>query len=95
MDFIRPKLDGYTSNSIRKVEFGRLEAIPVLFHTGYLTIDSLKKVSVIKNGKTKKEPHYSFRRPNEEVKTSYDEYCFQTIFQRNPDDFSNLGQQLS
>jgi hypothetical protein len=34
MDFIRPKLDGYTSKSIRKVELGCLEAIAVLFHSG-------------------------------------------------------------
>jgi hypothetical protein len=88
MDFIQPSLDGYTAEKIRKVELGRLKAAPVLFHSGYLTID---RVSAAGDGVNKdKEKLYYFRLPNTEVEKSYKPYCLETVFLQNTE-FESFG----
>jgi hypothetical protein len=41
LDFMQPPLNSYPSEDIRQPELGKLEAVPVIFHSGYLTIDRL------------------------------------------------------
>ncbi|MDR3128501.1 MAG: AAA family ATPase [Bifidobacteriaceae bacterium] len=95
IDLIQPKLDGYTLERIKKAELGGLEAVPILFHTGYLAIDNLKWDTVKKEQEDEREGRYSFRFPNWEVETSYIEYCLQTVFQLSRVDFRKLRMQLS
>jgi hypothetical protein len=80
MDFIKPRLEAYRSDQLRKVDLGNLEPVPVLFHSGYLTIDRRQSVPEIVNGKKRRKPLYFFRLPNEEVEESYEEDCFETVF---------------
>jgi hypothetical protein len=82
LDFLQPKLDGYLSETIRKVALGQFKPVPVLFHSGYLTIDKVSKVE----GHGKKSPKidsYSFKLPNAEVSVSYDLDLFSAVFGEN------------
>jgi hypothetical protein len=82
MDFLEPKLESYLSTDLRKSELTQLQAGPVLFHSGYLTIDKIANIPVV-NQKTKgkeKIQSYSFRLPNHEVSSSYNKDFFSAIF---------------
>jgi hypothetical protein len=93
MDFINPRLADYVSDEIKKVDLGSLDAVPVLFHSGYLTIDRRQLVSEVVDGKKTKEQRYSFRAPNDEVKNSYKKYCFETVFGKKRG-LRNLGSDF-
>jgi hypothetical protein len=93
-EFLQPRLDGYLSEEIGKVQFGKLEAVPVLFHSGYLTIDRRQRLSRVVKGIQRKVGVYSFRLPNNEVGNSYDELCLQTIFGQSSLTLINLGQKF-
>ncbi|MDR1308478.1 MAG: hypothetical protein LBL95_01030 [Deltaproteobacteria bacterium] len=93
-EFIRPKLDGYLFSQIGKVELGWLEAGPILFHSGYLTIDGVKMVRRVENGKTTKNVFYSFRLPNAEVEHCYDDYGLKSVFGFVSEDFGNLASKV-
>jgi hypothetical protein len=99
MEFIQPSLDSYTSKQIRKIELGGLDVAPVLFHSGYLTIDGQVFKDVIIDGKPAKVKALSFRIPNREVGGNYQSSFFMQAF--DPDnkyftDFTaNLPKALS
>ncbi|MDR2140543.1 MAG: hypothetical protein LBR11_01895, partial [Deltaproteobacteria bacterium] len=59
-----------------------LEAGPILFHSGYLTLDKITRVVVDDDDDQEPsyEEAYSFRLPNLEVKNSYYRDCFSLIF---------------
>jgi hypothetical protein len=80
LDFIQTKLKNYSAAEIRKVDFGQLEAVPVLFHSGYLTIDRVRKEPKIINGREMKIDSYSFKRPNDEVEMFFDSDCLKMVF---------------
>jgi hypothetical protein len=69
---------------VRKTELTQLEAVPVLFHSGYLTVD--KVISALsddpesKNSKGLKS--YTFKLPNFEISSSYYLDCFRTVFDK-------------
>jgi hypothetical protein len=80
------------SGQIRKASLGRLEAVPVLFHSGYLTIDDVKVVPVHTfMGDVINDTQYSFKLPNAEVELFYNKYCFETVFGHNPKQIKDLG----
>jgi hypothetical protein len=82
-DFIRPNLESYvSSNELQKTELTQLRAVPVLFHSGYLTIDMMTSVPKKdpKSGIIKFKNAFSFRLPNFEVSSSYYSDCFNAIF---------------
>jgi hypothetical protein len=73
-DFLGPQAATYLSSNVRKVDLRHLEPLPVLFHSGYLTID--KKVftqSKIQtpDGEPVKQTSYTFKFPNIEVAAGY------------------------
>jgi hypothetical protein len=82
MDFLEPKLESYLSADLRKSELTQLQAVPVLFHSGYLTIDKITNIPVVSQKTKEKETieSYSFRLPNHEVSSSYNKDCFSAIF---------------
>jgi hypothetical protein len=57
--------------------------VPVLFHSGYLTIDRRQWLTEVVNGILDKYEFYSFRLPNKEVRGNYNELCLQTIFDKD------------
>jgi hypothetical protein len=100
LDFLQPKLDSYTSTEIRKVELGRLEAVPVLFHSGYLTIDKIVITEVdspflaLEDGGPQKttEMSYAFRVPNKEVGGIFNQDCLKSVFGTPLPNFKALGE---
>jgi hypothetical protein len=94
LDFIQPSLNSYPSRYIRKVELGRLEAVPVLFHSGYLTIDRLFLDDIIIEGEPAKEEKFTFKIPNREVALDYKAFCFQQIFDKTHEDFISFSENL-
>ncbi|MDR1111986.1 MAG: AAA family ATPase [Deltaproteobacteria bacterium] len=92
MDFIVPQLEDHESEQIRKASLGRLEPVPVLFHSGYLTIERAKTVPVDTfMGDVVEEIQYSFKPPNAEVQLCYNKYCFETVFGLNSKQLKQLG----
>jgi hypothetical protein len=47
LDFLEPRLESYLATEIRKSDLSQLEAGPVLFHSGYLTLDKIKLTQVV------------------------------------------------
>jgi hypothetical protein len=93
LDYLQPKLDGYLSTDIRKVDLMRLTPTAILFHSGYLTIDEINWVSD-KNDKRKKEEYYSFKLPNYEVSRSYNNYCIDSIFEVTAKEFEDFSEKI-
>jgi hypothetical protein len=86
-DFLKPKLESYLSQEVRKPDLTGLQAVPVLFHSGYLTVDRTVSTTKINEITNKKEEtiSYFFRLPNNEVSSSYYNDCFNVIFNRKID----------
>jgi hypothetical protein len=82
LDFLEPELDSYLSQDLRKTELNRLGVVPVLFHSGYLTLEkAVSEPRVDKlTGETKIEYRYYFTLPNREVSDSYRRDCFSAFF---------------
>jgi hypothetical protein len=93
-DFIQLKLDDYLSKAIRKVDLRRPGTVPILFHSGYLTIDRYWTVPETVGGKIFNAGHFSFKFPNIEVESSYNSFLFQTIFDCDMDEYSNFRQEF-
>jgi hypothetical protein len=82
LDFLEPQLKSYLFQDIRKSALNNLKAGPVLFHSGYLTLDERAKDSPKASAAEKKADYirYYFRLPNFEVSSSYHADCFSEIF---------------
>jgi hypothetical protein len=82
MDFLVPKLESYLSVEVRKSELTQLDAVPVLFHSGYLTLDKISTLQEtdLVTKETKIVDSYSFRLPTFEVSSYYHRDCFAAIF---------------
>ncbi|MDR1486669.1 MAG: AAA family ATPase [Deltaproteobacteria bacterium] len=94
LDFVTAKLESYPGEKLRKTELTHLEVVPVLFHSGYLTLDMINAASkqVLKTDKIK---YYSFKLPNYEVQSSYYRDCFTLFFgQHSTDDLQAKGKEL-
>jgi DNA-binding transcriptional ArsR family regulator len=96
MDFLKLRLESYLSDEIRKPELDHLEAGPVLFHSGYLTLDksAFRPVMDLNSEKTKLVESYSFKLPNFEVSSSYYKDCFSVILGLKLDDLLARREEL-
>jgi hypothetical protein len=47
LDFIQLTLDSHPAKQIRKTDFSDISLVPILFHSGYLTIDEKIKITKI------------------------------------------------
>jgi hypothetical protein len=82
MDFLQLKLDSYLSEAVKKTDLHDLQIGPVLFHSGYMTLDK-ETTSLQTNpitGEVSDKTYYSFKLPNSEVADSYSSECFKAIF---------------
>jgi hypothetical protein len=98
LDFMEPKLELYTSEIVRKSELTMLKPVPVLFHSGYLTLDKKIHLPILnpKTNETKFQLRYSFRFPNYEVESSYHDDCFSVIFKiESLDILKTMGPELN
>jgi hypothetical protein len=99
-DFLDPvkDKDSYLSGDLRKSDLKDLQAVPVLFHSGYLTIDKIGEILELNKATNELEAidTYSFRFPNFEVSTSYNKDCFSAIFgSRKPHEIKQLTNQFN
>ncbi|MDR1040170.1 MAG: ATP-binding protein [Deltaproteobacteria bacterium] len=95
LEFIQPCLDGYPAEQIGKVDIRkRLAAVPVLFHSGYLTIDRKIHKTQIVNGKTVKVKEFTFKAPNLEVALNYPASFFKAAFELGDRDFKDFAEKL-
>jgi hypothetical protein len=83
LDFLEPRLESYLSAETRKSDLTRLEAAPVLFHSGYLTLDKIAKTVDSTNGEITLKSYYFFRLSNKEVSLSYHNNLFSIIYYLN------------
>jgi hypothetical protein len=81
-NFLEPNLDSYVSTDVSKSELNQLQAVPVLFHSGYLTLDKISMIATNNHNtnETNLQRYYSFRLPNFEVSSCYYADCFSVIF---------------
>jgi hypothetical protein len=93
-EYIMPKLGGYTAQDIRKSELSQLKAVPILFHSGYLTIDDVITTKKIVDHKMTDVDEYSFRIPNTEVALDYGATLFKDAFAPNDKYLSDLTENL-
>ncbi|MDR1038829.1 MAG: AAA family ATPase [Deltaproteobacteria bacterium] len=97
LEFIQPSLDGFFAKSLDTVELGRLDAIPVLYHNGYLTIDNRIRMATpdaAKDGEANHDVGYTFKTPNREIKLHYKSSLFQGAFDLLDEDFYNFAKDL-
>jgi hypothetical protein len=92
--FILPKLDAYPAIQTRKVELSSLEPVPVLFHSGYLTIDKPVIIEEIENNKVVQKDGYSFKIPNTEVRKDFDYSLFLYAFDPSKLYFGKFSKEL-
>jgi hypothetical protein len=96
LDFMEIKLQSYLSENLRKSDFINLQAIPVLFHSGYLTVDNID-ITRVYDAHTKKyaiQKRYTFKLPNYEVASSYTSDFFCATLGKLSDELSALGKEL-
>ncbi|MDR1037151.1 MAG: AAA family ATPase [Deltaproteobacteria bacterium] len=92
--FILPKLDAYPAIQTRKAELGSLEPVPVLFHSGYLTIDKPVIIEELENGKVVQKDGYSFKIPNMEVRQNFEYNLFLYAFDPSRIYFGRFAKEL-
>jgi hypothetical protein len=97
MDFLKPRLESYLSETVRRTDITKLEAAPVLFHSGYLTLEkvTMMEETAPDTGKTELVKSFSFRLPNFEVSSSYYRECFAEILGlKSGDELGPKGKAL-
>ncbi|MDR1041599.1 MAG: AAA family ATPase [Deltaproteobacteria bacterium] len=95
LEFIQAKLDGYTSQDIGTVDLGNLSAVPVLYHSGYLTIDNQTVKDVVIDGETIEVTEYTLRTPNLEVKLNFRASFFAHAFGLTKSFFGKFATNLT
>jgi hypothetical protein len=74
--FILPRLDGYSSADVGNSSLANIDAVPFLFHSGYLTIDRASAVKEARNGVEEAVSALSLKIPNVEVGKRYNDGIF-------------------
>jgi hypothetical protein len=91
LEFFKPKLKDYTSYQIRKVDLASLEPLPILFHSGYLTIEKSWFENHNEDGEDRTIERFSFKSPNLEVKQGYKNLLTDAIFKTDPSEMKHFG----
>ncbi|MDR1038159.1 MAG: AAA family ATPase, partial [Deltaproteobacteria bacterium] len=63
-DYMFPNLEAYRARDFSTCDVKCISPIPVLFHSGYLTIDSKTTTEIIENNEVTKVPAFTFKIPN-------------------------------
>ncbi|MDR1038618.1 MAG: ATP-binding protein [Deltaproteobacteria bacterium] len=94
LEFIQPSLGSYTSIKLLKIELSELDVVPVMFHSGYLTLDAqvLKDVEV--DDKIEKVDAFTFRIPNLEIRLNYRAAIFKEAFDPEKRYFSLFSRNI-
>jgi hypothetical protein len=92
--FILPKLEAYPAIETREAELRTLKPVPVLFNSGYLTIDQPVTIEEIEKGKVVKKSGYSFKIPNTEVRQDFEFNLFLYAFDHRNNFFECLHRNF-
>ncbi|MDR1036511.1 MAG: ATP-binding protein [Deltaproteobacteria bacterium] len=92
--FILPKLEAYPAILTRKAELSTLEPVPVLFQSGYLTIDKPVIIEELEKGKVVKKSGYTFKIPNTEVRKDFEYNLFLYAFDPSGLYFRSFSKEL-
>jgi hypothetical protein len=95
LDFIQLSLDSHPAKQIRKTDLSDISLVPVLFHSGYLTINEITNIKKIQNGEEINVEALNLRIPNMEVSSNYIELIFMDSFKQNRKSISNLSKKYS
>jgi hypothetical protein len=68
--------------------------VPILFHSGCLTIDRSWTVPETSDGEIADAEHFYFRLPSTEVKSSCNAFLFQTIFDYSTAKYDSFRQEF-
>jgi hypothetical protein len=93
-DYMLPSLEAYAANEVRKCDVANLSPIPVLFHSGYLTIEHKTTILNTENNKVTEIPAFTFKIPNTEVRLQFEASIFNDAFKPKPQYLSNLTKCL-
>jgi hypothetical protein len=91
MDCLAPERGSHLYAEVRRSEIDHLQAVPVLFHSGYLTLDKItpsQPPGPAADGASNLE-RLTFRLPNGEVESSYRMDCLEVIL-----DLGSLGEVI-
>ncbi|MDR1038401.1 MAG: ATP-binding protein [Deltaproteobacteria bacterium] len=82
LDYMQPKLDSYLSLEIQTTDLGKISPAPILFHSGYLTIDRRIHLEIPFQDDMVNQEAFIFKIPNREVGISFKAFIFGQIFDR-------------
>jgi hypothetical protein len=94
MDFICPSARPLLETELKNSSLDQLQAIPVLFHSGYLTLDTIIRNSTTDNGIAENIISYTFKIPNFEINYLYLTDCFCSFFNITPEGLAIWGAEL-
>jgi hypothetical protein len=80
LDFREPGFSVYPEKQITQTDIYGIGPVPVLFHSGYLTIDKVIDIPVLVNNISALERAYTFTIPNTEVGIDLKSVIFNDIF---------------
>jgi hypothetical protein len=92
--FIQLSRDSSSARQIRKTELSNITLVPVMFHSGYLTIEKKTAITQIINNVKIEEEAFTFRTPNKEVASNSIESIFLDIFKPDDKNLSDLSENL-
>jgi hypothetical protein len=94
LDFNQLNLDVYPKRQVTKTDLSGVGLVPVLFHSGYLTIDKAIKIPRLAKNSLVHEDAYTFTTPNSEVDLYLKTDIFKDIFKRDDKYVSDLSENL-
>ncbi|MDR1166109.1 MAG: ATP-binding protein [Deltaproteobacteria bacterium] len=94
LDFHQPGLAVYPTQQVTKTELSDVGVVPILFHSGYLTVDKEIKIPRFANNLLVMEDAYTFKTPNSEVDLYLKADIFKDFFKLNNKFISDLSKNL-
>jgi hypothetical protein len=94
LDYLQPGLAVYSDAQVRKTDLSDIGVIPVLFHSGYVTIDKTITITRLENNETIEEDGYTFKIPNKEVRSVSKASIFNDIFKLDKKYISDLSENM-
>jgi hypothetical protein len=87
--YFNSTLDSYLVAGLMKVDLEAIKPVPMLFHSGYLTIDKKTKKKVFPNGEWTMADAFTFRQPNLEISQNFTTSLFIKDFSLNNEEYLN------
>ncbi|MDR1312553.1 MAG: ATP-binding protein [Deltaproteobacteria bacterium] len=94
LEFLRPGLGAYPDLRVRNSDLSGIGMVPVMFHSGYLTINEVIPVPSIENNSSTNDKSYTFKPPNKEVGANARADIFIDIFKIEDEYLSALTKRF-